>query len=160
MSSVSHIHHVLQEKSDPFSVYVFLFSCILKTEIIFFDLHLLIFCLNIPLVCSLPAHFSSPTALISSSFRIPALHILVLLSFRLWQHRQTALGLLILLILLFIAYRIDGAHQKVTALQLNSDGRVNAENLSLFGEDFLHLRIVVLWNTERGDFDGVVVVWG
>ncbi|KAF6715335.1 Vacuole membrane protein 1 [Oryzias melastigma] len=31
---------------------------------------------------------------------------------RLWQHRQTALGLLILLILLFIAYRIDGAHQK------------------------------------------------
>uniref|UniRef100_A0A3B3DDI4 Vacuole membrane protein 1 n=1 Tax=Oryzias melastigma TaxID=30732 RepID=A0A3B3DDI4_ORYME len=31
---------------------------------------------------------------------------------RLWQHRQTALGLLILLILLFIAYCIDGAHQK------------------------------------------------
>ncbi|XP_078786569.1 vacuole membrane protein 1-like isoform X3 [Oryzias latipes] len=31
---------------------------------------------------------------------------------RLWQHRQTALGLLILLVLLSIAYRIEGVHQK------------------------------------------------
>lgn len=31
---------------------------------------------------------------------------------RLWQQRQTVFGLLILLILLSIAYRIEGAHQK------------------------------------------------
>uniref|UniRef100_A0A3P9L0Z1 Vacuole membrane protein 1 n=2 Tax=Oryzias latipes TaxID=8090 RepID=A0A3P9L0Z1_ORYLA len=31
---------------------------------------------------------------------------------RFWQHRQTALGLLILLVVLSIAYRIEGVHQK------------------------------------------------
>ncbi|CAM9096024.1 unnamed protein product, partial [Lampetra planeri] len=31
---------------------------------------------------------------------------------RLWQQRQTVFGLLILLILLFITYRIEGTHQK------------------------------------------------
>lgn len=34
-------------------------------------------------------------------------------SLRLWQHRQTAFGLLVLFILLLIAYCIEGAHQKV-----------------------------------------------
>lgn len=32
---------------------------------------------------------------------------------RLWQQRQTVFGLLILLVLLSIAYRIEGTHQKV-----------------------------------------------